>query len=128
MKSAILQKTGKKLFAAHLEQYAPADPLYEEYVDNKGRKKRRRVGPTPPQTCGPYHSTHTHLAIEARDSPRALGPRCQDPQISQTSRVPSRQGFQCLRDAVWMGLHNRWVGLSPVFCVPCIRRCASPTE
>jgi len=42
MKSELLHKAGRKLFASHLEQYAPADPLYEQYTDNKGRKKRRK--------------------------------------------------------------------------------------
>ncbi|KAF5343427.1 hypothetical protein D9758_011851 [Tetrapyrgos nigripes] len=40
--SALLNKAGKKLFEKHLEQYAPADPLYETYTDPKGRQKRRR--------------------------------------------------------------------------------------
>jgi len=39
---AILTKAGKELFAKNLDQYAPVDPLYEEYVDNKGKKKRRK--------------------------------------------------------------------------------------
>jgi len=30
------------LFEKHLEQYAPQDPLYEEYTNKKGKKKRRR--------------------------------------------------------------------------------------
>ena len=32
-----------KLFTRHLERYTPADPLYEEYVDKRGRTKRRKV-------------------------------------------------------------------------------------
>ncbi|KJA14691.1 hypothetical protein HYPSUDRAFT_194879 [Hypholoma sublateritium FD-334 SS-4] len=39
---SILQKTGKKLFEKHLEKYAPEDPLYEFYTDDKGREKRRK--------------------------------------------------------------------------------------
>lgn len=31
------------LFEKHLEQYSPQDPMYEEYTNNKGKKKRRRV-------------------------------------------------------------------------------------
>lgn len=31
-----------KLFTRHLEHYTPADPLYEEYVDKRGRTKRRK--------------------------------------------------------------------------------------
>lgn len=42
MDSAI-NKAGKRLFARNLEQYTPADPLYEEYVDERGRTKRRKV-------------------------------------------------------------------------------------
>ncbi|KAF9037621.1 hypothetical protein BJ165DRAFT_1313728, partial [Panaeolus papilionaceus] len=40
--SAFLGKTGKKLFEKHVEQYAPADPLYEVYVDERGVQRRRK--------------------------------------------------------------------------------------
>ncbi|KAF5342068.1 hypothetical protein D9611_001577 [Ephemerocybe angulata] len=40
--SALLGKAGKKLFEQHLESYAPADPLYENYTDDRGRQKRRK--------------------------------------------------------------------------------------
>ncbi|KAF8269562.1 hypothetical protein EI94DRAFT_1778227 [Lactarius quietus] len=40
--SSALNKAGMKLFTRHLEQYTPADPLYEEYVDKRGRTKRRK--------------------------------------------------------------------------------------
>ena len=36
--------TGRKLFQKNLQQYQPADPLYETYVDKKGRERRRKVG------------------------------------------------------------------------------------
>lgn len=42
MTSALLGKAGKKLFEKHLEQYAPADPKYEFYVDEHGKQKRRK--------------------------------------------------------------------------------------
>ncbi|KAF4597014.1 hypothetical protein EYR40_007464 [Pleurotus pulmonarius] len=42
MTSALLGKAGKKLFEKHLEQYAPADPKYEFYVDERGEQKRRK--------------------------------------------------------------------------------------
>lgn len=42
--SALAQKAGSKLFAKHVQQYAPVDPLYETYTDKKGRQKRRKVG------------------------------------------------------------------------------------
>jgi len=41
--SSAINKAGKKLFARHLEQYTPTDPLYEEYVDKRGRTRRRKV-------------------------------------------------------------------------------------
>ena len=41
--SNALNKAGMKLFARHLEHYTPEDPLYEEYVDKRGRTKRRKV-------------------------------------------------------------------------------------
>ncbi|PPQ76042.1 hypothetical protein CVT24_006671 [Panaeolus cyanescens] len=47
MTSAFLGKTGKKLFEKHIEQYAPADPLYEVYVDERGVQRRRKRD-TPP--------------------------------------------------------------------------------
>jgi len=40
--SSAINKAGMKLFARHLEQYTPSDPLYEEYVDKRGRTKRRK--------------------------------------------------------------------------------------
>ncbi|KAJ7130187.1 hypothetical protein C8R44DRAFT_731750 [Mycena epipterygia] len=42
MSNALLNKAGKALFERHLEQYTPADPMYEEYTDNRGKKRRRR--------------------------------------------------------------------------------------
>jgi len=43
MTSKLLNKAGMALFERHLEQYAPADPMYETYTDSKGKQKRRRV-------------------------------------------------------------------------------------
>ncbi|KAH8994870.1 hypothetical protein EDB92DRAFT_236142 [Lactarius akahatsu] len=40
--SGAINKAGIKLFARHLEQYTPTDPLYEEYVDKRGRTRRRK--------------------------------------------------------------------------------------
>ncbi|TDL17915.1 hypothetical protein BD410DRAFT_793792 [Rickenella mellea] len=42
MTSNLAQKVGLKLFEKHLEQYEPADPVYEFYTDEKGKKKKRR--------------------------------------------------------------------------------------
>jgi hypothetical protein len=46
MTSTILNKAGKALFEknieGYMERYTPADPMYEEYTDKKGRKKRRK--------------------------------------------------------------------------------------
>ncbi|KAG6816892.1 hypothetical protein H0H87_002013 [Tephrocybe sp. NHM501043] len=47
MATFLLTKAGKKLFAKHLEQYAPEDALYETYTDEKGKKKRKKR-PLPP--------------------------------------------------------------------------------
>jgi len=41
--SALLGKAGKRLFEQHLEQYSPQDPLYEFYINDRGKKKRRKV-------------------------------------------------------------------------------------
>ncbi|KAG5638102.1 hypothetical protein H0H81_001780 [Sphagnurus paluster] len=40
--SNVLGNAGKKLFARHVEQYAPQDPLYETYINDKGKEKRRK--------------------------------------------------------------------------------------
>jgi hypothetical protein len=39
----IYKKVGRGLFEKHVKNYQPQDPLYEEYVDKKGKTKRRRV-------------------------------------------------------------------------------------
>jgi hypothetical protein len=41
--TTFLEKAGKKIFEKHLEKYAPADPLYEFYTNDKGKQKRRKV-------------------------------------------------------------------------------------
>ncbi|KAI0775238.1 hypothetical protein BD413DRAFT_611564 [Trametes elegans] len=45
--SNLAVKAGRKLFERNLQQYQPADPLYETYVDKKGRQRRRKRE-TPP--------------------------------------------------------------------------------
>ena len=47
MSSDLAIKVGKKLFQKNLAEYTPADPLYETYVDKKGRERRRKVRPAP---------------------------------------------------------------------------------
>ncbi|KAG6832798.1 hypothetical protein H0H92_009417 [Tricholoma furcatifolium] len=47
MATTILTKAGKRLFAQHLEQYAPEDPLYETYTTPKGKTKRRKRAAPP---------------------------------------------------------------------------------
>ncbi|KAH8835648.1 hypothetical protein DL96DRAFT_1575061 [Flagelloscypha sp. PMI_526] len=42
MAQTLLNKAGKALFEKHMEQYAPKDPYYEEYTNEKGKVKRRR--------------------------------------------------------------------------------------
>jgi len=42
MASALAQKAGLGIFEKHLKNYEPADPLYETYVDKKGKTKRRK--------------------------------------------------------------------------------------
>jgi hypothetical protein len=43
MTSKLAHKVGLKLFEKHLQNYEPRDPVYETYVDKKGREKKRRV-------------------------------------------------------------------------------------
>jgi len=42
MSQAIMKKAGLTVFEKHMKNYEPADPLYEEYVDNKGKTRRRK--------------------------------------------------------------------------------------
>ncbi|CAE6465448.1 hypothetical protein ACGC1H_002544 [Rhizoctonia solani] len=42
MTSAFAKKAASKVFETHMQNYTPADPLYEEYTDERGRKKRRK--------------------------------------------------------------------------------------
>ncbi|KAI0346060.1 hypothetical protein BDW22DRAFT_1352048 [Trametopsis cervina] len=42
MSNELAVKIGRKLFSKHMEQYQPADPLYETYIDKKGRERRRK--------------------------------------------------------------------------------------
>ncbi|CUA70853.1 hypothetical protein RSOLAG22IIIB_04335 [Rhizoctonia solani] len=42
MTSAFAKKAGLKVFEQHMQNYTPADPLYEEYTDDHGKKKRRK--------------------------------------------------------------------------------------
>jgi len=39
----LAKKAGLAVFAKHMDDYKPADPYYEVYIDKKGREKRRRV-------------------------------------------------------------------------------------
>lgn len=43
MTSNLALKVGRSLFEKHLDNYTPTDPLYETYVDKKGKERRRRV-------------------------------------------------------------------------------------
>ncbi|KAI6125951.1 hypothetical protein EV401DRAFT_2087958 [Pisolithus croceorrhizus] len=43
-----MQNIGTKLFAKHIQQYTPEDPMYETYTDERGRQKRRKVASNPP--------------------------------------------------------------------------------
>ena len=62
--SSALNKAAVKLFSRHLEHYTPEDPLYEEYVDKRGRTKRRKVRPL-------YSTRHisSHLVPPSRSPP-----------------------------------------------------------
>ncbi|KAI6112253.1 hypothetical protein EDD16DRAFT_1603804 [Pisolithus croceorrhizus] len=42
MSSSYMQNIGTKLFAKHIQQYTPEDPMYETYTDERGRQKRRK--------------------------------------------------------------------------------------
>jgi len=42
MQSRVAKNVGMKLFQKHMKNYEPVDPLYEEYIDSKGRTRRRK--------------------------------------------------------------------------------------
>ncbi|KAJ7704327.1 hypothetical protein B0H17DRAFT_1039281 [Mycena rosella] len=70
MSNALLGKAGKALFEKHLQQYTPADPMYEEYTDARGKKRRRRVSPSnlaPPSALTPLQRD-IPLGLTARDA------------------------------------------------------------
>lgn len=57
MASSLAKWAGGKVFEKHLKRYEPADPVYETYVDDNGREKRRKVRPY-------YHRIRRHHQIE----------------------------------------------------------------
>lgn len=42
MTSKLAKKAGEKLFQKQLSSYTPVDPLYETYVDDRGKERRRK--------------------------------------------------------------------------------------
>ncbi|CAE6363650.1 unnamed protein product [Rhizoctonia solani] len=40
--STIAKKAVSKVFERHMQNYTPSDPLYEEYTDEHGKKRRRK--------------------------------------------------------------------------------------
>jgi hypothetical protein len=53
MTSMLAKKAGMKLFSQNIQQYTPVDPLYETYVDDRGRERRRKVCDAAPRLlCG----------------------------------------------------------------------------
>ncbi|KAJ7747941.1 hypothetical protein DFH07DRAFT_830635 [Mycena maculata] len=40
--NALLDRAGLALFEKHLDKYTPVDPMYEDYTDKRGRKRKRR--------------------------------------------------------------------------------------
>lgn len=100
--SALVGKAGKKLFEKHMEQYAPVDPLYEYYTDDRGKKHRRKVReihPTAILVLLTFQSV-------ARNPSRPVGARCQNPPIRQKTCPLPRQRFQHWRIALWMDFRH----------------------
>ena len=61
MASSIAKWAGGKVFEKHLKQYEPVDPVYETYIDDNGREKRRKVRPYYRRIRRP----HTHIKSNA---------------------------------------------------------------
>lgn len=103
--TALLGKAGKQLFERHLEKYAPADPLYEFYTNDKGKQKRRKVCKSSTDLC-------TQLTITQRELPPGLSAR--DARILRKLKVRAHyldKGFS------FCGLRFGWtflIGLIPL--------------
>ncbi|KAG8988009.1 hypothetical protein FRB90_003020, partial [Tulasnella sp. 427] len=42
MANTVARKAGMKVLEQHLKNYEPKDPMYEEYVDDRGKVRRRK--------------------------------------------------------------------------------------
>ena len=111
MTSALARKAGLKLFEKHLQKYEPRDPVYENYVDDRGRQNRRRVSPfflfivSSATTITSIHTTQ-------RDLPPGLSER--DARIL---RAVQNRAYRLDRGFSILGFRFGWtalVGVVPV--------------
>ena len=132
--SNALNKAGLKLFTRYLEHYTPADPLYEEYVDKRGRTKRRKVRrhyPTsyivPPSRSLPAVVPPILSISNADFSPhtqRQLPPGLSD-RDAAILRSVKRRAHHLDKGFSLCGLHFGWafiIGSHPISSTPTHRR------
>ena len=106
--ASIARAASRKVFERNLQNYEPKDPLYETYVDSKGRERRRKVRMVwrGDHTC--CLSVWLTAELSARNPTRALEARREDPQVRAEAGALSRQGVPPLWHAVWVDVCNRY--------------------
>lgn len=101
---SIIAQAGKQAIETQLQRYAPTDPLYEYYVDESGKQKRRKAGLL-------YSVKSLGLLLRtppiARVASRVERARRSDPSLCQEASTLPRQRLLHLWAAIWLGLSNR---------------------
>ena len=69
--ASIARAASRKVFERNLQNYEPKDPLYETYVDSKGRERRRKVRTV---RCGAPTIPAVSLSGSLRNSQREIPP------------------------------------------------------
>ena len=67
---AFATKAGRSIFARNLKQYEPKDPLYELYIDDHGKQRRRKVRTVMWRVC-----MVLRLPVLQRETPPGLSKR-----------------------------------------------------
>ena len=103
--ASIARAATRKVFERNLQNYEPKDPLYETYVDSKGRERRRKVR----TVWRGDRSVRLTADLSARNPTGALEARREDPQVRAEAGALSGQGFQPLWLPLWVDVPHRYV-------------------
>lgn len=122
MTSAIGKKAARMLFAKHVAQMEPQDPLYEEVTDQAGRKKRVRVS----RHLATHHCRPHLTSSTAPGTGRPVESRPADPQENQKARAPHGQGVQSMRFPCRIHVLHRKSGIPPWLDISSDHRFAGP--